>query len=313
MANIGDIIELAPSIHPNEKNESVDKIFRNNFHLQGIVVLHNEKPIGLVTRTSFYQQIGTLYGYNLYMGRSVELLAKKNPLIVDYKKSITEVSQLAMGREPEDMYDYVIVTKNGKYKGIVSIQSLLLKLVEIQAEFASFLNPLTNLPGNHIIDAKLRTVIQEPHYSIFYFDLNHFKAYNDTHGFKKGDKLLLTLSKLLKSHFVKDGAFLGHVGGDDFIGIQKDYHVQPLCEKIIKEFNEMIKHFYSENDLRKQYVIIEGRSGKTEKIPLVSLSISIVTNECTQYENIYSISEALAKVKKRCKALPGSNFLINET
>src|SRR5690606_2262947 len=99
--------------------------------------------------------------------------------------------KLAMQRTEEDLYDDVIVIQNGEFFGVVSIRALLMKFVEIQVEFASFLNPLSNLPGNHLIDQKLNESLDYPQFSILYFDLDFFKTYNDIYGFNKGDKVLL--------------------------------------------------------------------------------------------------------------------------
>lgn len=309
--NIGDIAETVPCISQSEKNKVVDKIFNENSELQGIVVVNNDKPIGLITRTHFYQRIGTLYGYNLFMGRSVELLAKGFPLTVDYLQPITEVSKLAMERNPEDLYDYVIVTKDDKFLGIVSIQKLLMKLVEVQVEVASLLNPLTGLPGNHIIDNKLKGIMEEDRYSIIYFDLDNFKAYNDTYGFKKGDQLLRAFADLLRRNLQRDGVFLGHIGGDDFIAVQNDYDLQLICNQIINEFNSLIKQFYSPKHLAQQYIVTENREGKKDKISLVSLSIAIVTNQNLQFKDVEELVEYVAVVKKKCKAFKGSCCFIN--
>lgn len=310
-AYIGDIVELVPCISQHEISKSVDKIFNENTGLQGIVVVKKEVPISLVTRTHFYQKMGTLYGYNLYMGRSIELIGNKEPLIVDYFQSITEVSKLAMERKEEDRYDYVIVTKENKYIGIVSIQRLLMKLVEVQVEFASFLNPLTRLPGNHIIDEKLKEVIPWEKFSVLYFDLDNFKAYNDTYGFKKGDQLLQATAELLKGAFAHEGSFLGHIGGDDFIAILNHYDFSFLCKIIMKDFDERIKCFYHSKHLTQQFVIAENRQGVKTKIPLVSLSIAIATNQDQSFETAEDLVEYTAKIKKNCKKISGSCYLIN--
>src|SRR5690606_8079553 len=110
---IGDIAEQVPFISPNEISRTVDEIFTNNTKLHGVVVVQDERPIWLITKTNFYQKIGNMYGYNLYMGRSIELVANKKPLIVDYFESITTVSKAAMQRKEEDRYDFVIVTREG--------------------------------------------------------------------------------------------------------------------------------------------------------------------------------------------------------
>lgn len=308
---IGDIIETVPCISQHAKSKEVDKIFGDNPKLQGIVVSNDNIPMALITRTHFYQNIGTLYGYNLYMGRTIHLITKENPLIVDYMQPITEVSKLAMKRKEEDLYDYVIVTKEMKFLGIVSIQKLLMKLVEIQVEFASFLNPLTGLPGNHIIDGKLNEIIHKEMYSIIYFDLDNFKAYNDTYGFKKGDDLIQATTNLLKKAFNKNDSFLGHIGGDDFIAILNHYDYELTCKKILESFDQLIRNFYNEEHLSRQFVLTENRKGIKEKIPLVSLSIAVVTNKTQPFRNVEKLIEYAAIVKKRCKMVKGSCCLIN--
>lgn len=310
-AYIGDIVEPIICISKHAFCRDVHKLFNENTRVQGIVVTDNEVPISLITRTSFYEKMGTLYGYNLYMGRSIELVVNNDPLIVDYFQTITEVSKLAMERQEEQRYDYVIVTRNHKYIGIVSIQSLLMKLVEVQVTFASFLNPLTTLPGNHIIEEQLHSIIQQDKFSILYFDLDNFKAYNDTYGFKKGDDLLQATAELLKREIVNRGYFLGHIGGDDFIAVINHYDLSSICEKIIEDFNEMIRYFYNMEHWVQQYIITENRQGIFEKINLVTLSIAIVTNEERPFENIEELVENAALVKKSCKKISESCYLIN--
>lgn len=135
---IGEVIEKVPCIDEFVKNKEVDVLFTSNPSLRSIVVVRDEKPIGHITRTHFYQKIGTQYGYHLFMGRQNQLIIKENPLIVDRYIPITEVSTLAMSRPPEDLYDDIIVTKNDLYDGMVSIRELLLKLVDTQVAIASF-------------------------------------------------------------------------------------------------------------------------------------------------------------------------------
>ncbi|MFD1706130.1 GGDEF domain-containing protein [Siminovitchia sediminis] len=310
-AHVGEIVESVPSISVQVKNQEVDRIFSGNPTLQGIVILDNDLPVGLLTRALFYQKMGTLYGYHLYMNKAVELLPLKDPLITDYNQPITEVSKLAMKRKEEDLYDYVIVTKNRRYCGIASIQKLLLKLADIQAEIASFLNPLTGLPGNHMIEAKLKEILHKDQFSVLYIDLDHFKAYNDTYGFKRGDDLLKTIGELLKKVLHQDQAFLGHIGGDDFVAILPHYYYEWICRSIIEEFNKIISSFYHPIHLSQKYVFAENRLGIKEKISIVSVSIAVVTNEVYTFENIEEIAEYAAIVKKKCKMVDGSYYSVN--
>ncbi|WP_410515217.1 diguanylate cyclase [Paenibacillus sp. BR2-3] len=305
LLQIGEIAEQIPQIPPNSKCEFVDHIFKSNPQLQGVVVCDNGCPIALIMRKSFYQQIGTLYGFTLYMGRSIELLMDKNPLVVQYKTPITEVSKLAMNRKEENLYDYVIVTHEERFFGTVSVRDLLLNFAEIQAVAASFLNPLTGLPGNLSINEWLVKSLLEDQFSVLYIDLDHFKAYNDTYGFKEGDRMIQSTAEILKHSTLRVGGFLGHIGGDDFIVFINDYNYQECCDTIIREFDTMVKDFYHADHLTQQYVLTESRSGKIEEIPLVSISIAVVTNRYQRFDSIEHISEEAARIKKRCKMIKG--------
>lgn len=310
--NIGIIAKKVPYIEPSMKNKEIDQLFTKNPNLRGIVVVHHEKPIAHVTRTHFYQKIGTLYGYNLYMGRESKLLSKQDPLIVDYFQPITEVSKLAMERKEEDLYDDVIVTKDGKFEGVVSIRALLMKFVEIQVEFASFLNPLSNLPGNQIIDQKLGEVLHLEAYSILYFDLDAFKAYNDLYGFNRGDKVILLLTEILKNHLLQQDYFIGHIGGDDFMAILPHYEVEEICEQIIKEFDEIIPNFYDFEHLSDPNFKMKNREGKMVSLEIMSISIAVLTNKQRYFEKVEELSNTVAAVKRNCKKVNGSCFIIDD-
>ncbi|MEB2302060.1 GGDEF domain-containing protein [Lysinibacillus xylanilyticus] len=306
---IGEVIENVPCIDEFVKNKEVDLLFTSNPSLRSVVVVRDDKPIGHITRTHFYQKIGTRYGYNLFMGRHNQLIMKENPLIVDRNIPITEVSTLAMSRPPEDLYDDVIVTRNDLYYGVVSIRELLLKLVDTQVAIASFLNPLSSLPGNKLIDEKLEEALQLSQFSLIYFDLDHFKSYNDTYGFNKGDKILLYLTDILKRNIVGAEDFLGHIGGDDFVAILPHYEAAPICQRIIDEFDAFILSFYDVEDLTCLHV--QNRAGKLEPLSCTTLSIAVITNQNQQLESIDQLSDAVTRVKKQCKKISGSCYLIN--
>ena len=309
LLQIGEIAEQIPQIPPNSRCDYVDQIFKSNPKLQGVAVSHNGSPIALIMRIRFYQQIGTLYGYTLYMGRSIELLMDKLPLVVPYHTPITEVSKLAMNRKEENLYDYVIVTHEGQYFGAVSVRDLLLNFAEIQAMAASFLNPLTGLPGNLSINEWLVKSLLQDEFSVLYIDLDHFKAYNDTYGFKQGDRMLQSTAEILKHCTLRLGGFLGHIGGDDFIVFLNDHNYKEICDTIIREFEIMVKSFYHEQHLTQQYVLTESRSGKMEEIPLVSISVAVVTNRFRQFDSIEDISGEAARIKKQCKKSKGSCYI----
>ena len=84
-----------------------------------------------------------------------------------------------MSRPASSLYDFIIVTKDGLYCGIVTIKDLLEKTMEIEVSNAKHQNPLSGLPGNLIIEHKLsKCVTSKNPFTVLYIDLDNFKAYN---------------------------------------------------------------------------------------------------------------------------------------
>lgn len=307
---IGDIAENKPILSFDTPCNQIDQVFQETPNLQGIVLKDAESEIGLITRTRFYQKIGSRYGYSLYMLKSISVLANRKPLIVDYFTSVIDVSKLAMNRPEEEIYDDIIIVMDDVIIGVVSIKNLLMKAADIQVEFASYLNPLTRLPGNTIINENIAQVItQQKEFSVLYIDLDRFKAYNDYYGFKKGDEIIQLTADILADALEKD-SFLGHIGGDDYIVIINHYHFIEFCLSVIQRFDEEIKQFYTKKHLDDQFIYMENRSGRMEKIPLVTLSIAVVTNQQKHYTSTEELIEESMRLKKLCKSTNESCFYV---
>ncbi|MFA9560017.1 GGDEF domain-containing protein [Evansella sp. AB-rgal1] len=298
---IGEVAKEAPLVTIEATNQDIDTLFTENPRSQGIVVLENEKPIALITRSQFYQQIGTLFGYSLYMGRSISLLMNKSILKVDYSLTIIEVSKVAMERNTDELYDYIIITKDSLYYGVVTIRDLLMKFAEIQIQLASYQNPLTGLPGNNTIDEQLKKLLFCEKFSVLYIDLDHFKSYNDTYGFLKGDRVIQATAALLQSSIEEESGFLGHIGGDDFIIILPNYNYTPICNHIIDNFNKIVTNAYSLQHLQDNYITARDRNGRKVTTPLLSISIAVATNKERTYTSTDDIVEYATKIKKICK------------
>ncbi|HHX73886.1 MAG TPA: hypothetical protein GX699_03165, partial [Firmicutes bacterium] len=56
-------------------------------------------------------------------------------------------------------------------------------------------------------------------------------------------------------------------------------------------------------------VVTTNRQGQTIKVPLITISIVIVTNVAKELTSHLEISEIAAELKKKAKAMPGSIFL----
>lgn len=239
--------------------------------------------------------------------KDASILMNKRPLMVDNETTIEVVSKMAMTRTAENLYDYIIVTKNGYYNGIVTIKDILEKTIELEVNYAKYLNPLSGLPGNILIEQKLRElVLNVSSYTILYIDIDNFKVYNDAYGFENGDRVLQFLSSVINES-VSQGClynnFIGHVGGDDFVVMVESHDIDGVTELILSAFDKGINKFYSEEDFERKCIFSRNRHGKEEQYGLLTLSIAGVSNKNMFFKDIYELTEYASKVKKRCKEI----------
>lgn len=176
-------------------------------------------------------------------------------------------------------------------------------------------SPLTGLPGNLQIQVELKKkLLKKEKFAILYFDLDHFKEYNDTYGFLRGDEVIkFTAKTILKSmHSYKlEDSFVGHIGGDDFVGIISNIDYERLCQDIILKFDQNICGFFNEEDVKRGYLEVANRKGIIEQFPLTSISIGVVVVEPGEYNNPLEIGEVGAQVKHLAKTQTGSAYAIN--
>ncbi|WP_052296074.1 GGDEF domain-containing protein [Thermodesulfobium narugense] len=300
--SIGKLARRDKAVQFSTLSADIEKIFLNNYRLHGIAVLEGERVVGLITKRDFFTQLGTRFGRELYLKKPIEKIMDTEPLLVDYYTPINKVIKRIANREEHKLYDYVIVEKEEKYFGVVPIINLLEKSMELELYMAKYSNPLTGLPGNPIIEEKIGEAIdKKTPFSLIYFDLNNFKSFNDYYGFERGDKVIKYTANILSRHIsFNDNAFLGHVGGDDFVAIVKSYNIKNLCKNIIEEFDFNIKRFYNREDLERGYIATLDRDGSQKNFPIMSISISSVSNK--NHLNYEKIIERVSEVKKLCKS-----------
>ncbi|MDD3413451.1 MAG: EAL domain-containing protein [Lachnospiraceae bacterium] len=289
------------------------KYIKNNSYVSEVCVLDKEKNvIGLITRNYLMEELGGVYGYNLNARKKASELVCSKMLVVDANMSIENVSKRALAREREHVYDAIVVTRNSKYFGMVTVKELLETAITIQVTRATEANPLTHLPGNNEIEQKVKNCIASEHaFSIAYLDLDNFKAYNDAYGFNNGDLMIKLLVKCM-AECCKNNEFMGHIGGDDLVIIADHWGLQKTCEKISKKFSDRVINLYNSVDQKNGYIRAKNRNGFEDTFSIASISMAIMTNKKNRFSSIEEFSNKLAKLKKKAKQIEGNSIVLHE-
>lgn len=212
--------------------------------------------------------------------------------------------------------DFLEAGADDVLRGDTPERERLLRLQQVlkRADRDVSVHPTTRLPGtNHIARDMQRRLEAGQQFAVCYADLDHFKEFNDRYGYAFGDGVIRMLSRILRDlvRGFAPGGFVGHIGGDDFIFNVSLEYLEATCDGIIQIFDELIPYQYTEEDRKAGYFLGKDRRGNIHRIPLMALSIGVVTNQFQEFEHTGQISELAAEMKGYAKSLPGSKYVVD--
>lgn len=176
------------------------------------------------------------------------------------------------------------------------------------------LSPLTGLAGNHRIEVEIagRAAAGGP-YAVCHFDLDEFKGFNDAYGFQRGDELLLMLATCLQRAVHGAGAppaFLGHVGGDDFVVVATPAQAEVLCQAAVEEFDAASRGLHDCEDAARGWLEVVDRRGERRKQPLVSVSVGVAADQEGR-RDFRAVIASAGEMKTLAKGIPGSHIAVD--
>ncbi|HUQ99871.1 MAG TPA: diguanylate cyclase [Gemmatimonadaceae bacterium] len=198
---------------------------------------------------------------------------------------------------------------------LVSEATRRLDAMLIRSERDLVVHPSTRLAGTSAIENEIgRRLAIGDAFAVCYADLDHFKEFNDRYSYNEGDRVIRILAKLL--HDVVKGTcgengFIGHIGGDDFIFVIPYNAIPAVCGEIVATFDLLAPYQYSEQDRRAGYFFGKDRRGHLDRVPLMTLSIGVVTNLRRTLTTARQASQLATEMKTYAKSLPGSVYTVD--
>lgn len=271
------------------------------------------EPLGIIRERSLKEYAFSKFGRDLLKNPSSRLTVETFIVGCPVAKTDTTVDSLLeiVSLEPEG--EGVILTEQQHYAGFLSAQALLKLVHERNIASAQELNPLTKLPGNNRISSHIEQVTAggSGGHVLCYFDIDHFKPFNDHYGFRRGDRVIQLLADLLKAQSSHGHFFVGHIGGDDFFAGfefangEDRRRVASIVETLIQRFAADAASLYDPEDRRQGYIHAIGRDGQARKYPLLNVSCAVIgIHPDHEAISLDSIAAQLAALKKKAKESP---------
>jgi len=312
------LIRPSISVQAGTKVLEVGDLFTSTPDLESIVVVHETElrfnirsgPARLVLRRDFMNLYASLYGKELYGKQPVVGFMNRNVMQIEKKLPLEEASY-RLTTSLDIHTDEFIILDDSRLAGKGRLIDLLHEITKLQVNRARHANPLTLLPGNVPIQQQLQKLFrQNAAFTVCYFDLDHFKPFNDFFGFSRGDKVLRFVSELLVANIDDQEDFIGHIGGDDFVAIFHSVHWQATVERILQQFDDSIGGLY--NGHIGCVIKTTDREGVERQYRQMTLSVGAVVVRPTEWHCHIDLSEEASIAKHHAKAMPGSTLYIHE-
>ena len=284
--------------------------FKKHKDREIVPILNNkDEPLGVFYEKQIKEYIYSPFGISL-LNNSTSTKSKLKNFIepcshIDINSDINTIIEL-FSNNPVSAG--IIITENSQYYGFLSARSIISIMNEESLIVARDQNPLTKLPGNRMIQKYIADIEQsENAYTLCYFDLDNFKAFNDVYGFRNGDRVIHLFADTIRKN-LPSGFFKAHIGGDDFFvasKIDNDFRKSlEYIEQVVSIFTNNVQSFYSDEDREKGYIVAKNREGVTRNFPLLTVSASVVITPANRVTNNLSdvLNEVLSLQKKVAKA-----------
>ncbi len=305
---IADYLENVPALPVDAEVSAVFEHFRHDPDQAFYPVVNGAgEPLGIVRERDLREYAYSVYGRDLLRNRTAhrELrdLVVKCP-IADVNlpaERILELYSLAGAAEG------IIMVRDLEYAGFLFSGSLLKLVHEKSLLQARDQNPLTRLPGNTPIYQYVSEAMADRtrQHVLVYFDLNHFKPFNDRYGFRTGDRALQLFADLLQKHLGGGDTFVGHIGGDDFFVGACDPDAAAVIARVRLLqtcFERQVESFYGADDRQRGFLLATDRDGREQSFPLLTAAAAVLVVPCrAKGATTDTVVEAMTDIKRAAK------------
>ncbi len=122
---VGNYTEPVQMVEPHVRTRFIMDYFEQDPGAHCVIVVEEDRPVGMIVREKMFSRLGRGYGQSVYLNRPAKLIMSDLFLQADHEQSVESVSRLATRRESSRLYDGVVITREERCVGIVSVKTLL--------------------------------------------------------------------------------------------------------------------------------------------------------------------------------------------
>lgn len=112
------------------------------------------------------------------------------------------------------------------------------------------------------------------------------------------------------SSALSENDYLGSLADNEFLIITDSYKAEKVANFLTFAFDTVIQKFYSPQDLKRGYMIMQGDEQAGRRCDFMHTTIGIVTNEFNKYNDARQILASLTNIHSIANLPSKSNYLI---
>ncbi len=169
----------------------------------------------------------------------------------------------------------------------------------------------TLLPNKKIVEKNLKRLLNsEEKQATLLISIENLNNYKSVYSEIAGDKIIQTLIAIIKST-VDTIDFLGQIDEKTLIIITNPYGAEKLAAFLTFAFDTVAPKFYSNDDVKRGYIILKGDRKAGMRINFVSILISGIIDNYKLISTPEGLLERLYSIKEIARIPQGSNYAID--
>jgi GGDEF domain-containing protein len=93
--------------------------------------------------------------------------------------------------------------------------------------------------------------------------------------------------------------FVGHAGGDNFVIVTSEDAANSIRQKLKARFEQEVQSHYNFMDRQQGFILAPGANGQNEQVPMMKLSIGVVSPSQYSFADIREITELAAEARRQ--------------
>lgn len=180
----------------------------------------------------------------------------------------------------------------------------------LRREFESNLDAKSLLPNkNYSMRALKRILTAKEQWGCLFISIENFKNYRENYTELASDKLIQTYCAIMQSSLNEDD-YLGEISENGFLIITNPLKAEKIANFLVFAFDAVAKKFYSLQDRKRGYIIINGDDLAGRRSNFVHTTIGIVTNEFQKFSDTKQLFASLISIHDLADLPDRSNYLI---